>query len=249
MQKTYTDYINAALDILDQSLPEYVVTRLQVRYGNEWFSYVPRDVHYKGEEICWDTQAILKTMTNNWSDAFHSELNHEGRNFVSELREWRNQVAHRSPQSPIDYDAAYRAVDTVWRLLRLIPLPQAQDVRLIRDELQGQNVIVAIPQAKELKTVQQKQNPADANPFLAANQGEANVAYNYKRFCFKASKIEPLQDDQTFRVVTPNGSFQMTKAEFYRAFPKVVISRSYTESGLYHYPSVPKSALPYEVTE
>ena len=248
MQKTHTDYINAALDILDQSLPGYVEARLQVRHGDKWFDYVPRDVHFKGEEICWDTQAILKTMTNNWNDVFQSELDHIGRSLVGELRDWRNQVAHRSQRNPIDYDAAYRAVDTVWRLLFLVPLPQAQEVRAIRDELQAQNVSVPV-QKGEPKPVQQEQTPAHTKSSLATNHDKVAVVYDYKRFCFKASKIEPLQDDQIFRVVTPDGAFQMTKGEFYRAFPKVVASKSYTEGGLYHYPTLPKSALPYKVTE
>ena len=75
------------------------------------------------------------------------------------------------------------------------------------------------------------------------------IIYDYNRLCFKAKHIEPLTANQAFRVVTPVGIFQMTKAEFYSAFPKVVVSKSYTESGIYHYPSVPKSALPYKLPE
>ena len=79
------------------------------------------------------------------------------------------------------------------------------------------------------------------------SQDAPTVTYNFSRLCFKASQIEPLQEDQVFRVVTPVGSFQMTKAEFHRAFPKVIVSKSYSENGIYHYPSVPKSALPYKL--
>jgi hypothetical protein len=139
MQKNYTDYINAALDILDQSLQVYVEARLKVRYGNKWYEYLPVNIHFKGEEIEWDTQAILNTMIKQWSDAFQTELGYSGRNLVGELKEWRNTVAHRSAQKPITSDDAYRAVDTIWRLLSLIPLPQAQEVRAIRDELQAQD--------------------------------------------------------------------------------------------------------------
>lgn len=88
-----------------------------------------------------------------------------------------------------------------------------------------------------------------ASSTLAVSEGLPAVTYNFSRLCFKASQIEPLQDDQAFRVVTPVGTFQMTKAEFHRAFPKVIMSKSYSENGIYHYPSVPKSALPYRLTE
>jgi hypothetical protein len=197
MQKTPTDYINAALDIIDHSLPGYIETRLQVRYGDEWFDYVQPYARFEGEEICWDTQAILKTMTNNWNEVFQSELGHVGRSLVGELWDWRNQVAHRSPQKPIDHDAAYRAVDTVWRLPYLVGLPQAQEVRAVKDELQAQNIPMPI-QANELKPASQEQTPANAIPALATDLSEVAVVYEYKRFCFKASKIEPLQDDQVF---------------------------------------------------
>ena len=48
-------------------------------------------------------------------------------------------------------------------------------------------------------------------------------------------------------MITPVGTFEMTKADFYRAFPNVVRSRSYREGGVYHYPSVPKAALEFRV--
>lgn len=38
------------------------------------------------------------------------------------------------------------------------------------------------------------------------------------------------------RVVTPAGTFQMTKSEFYREFKNVVGSKSYSQDGIYNYP-------------
>jgi len=46
------------------------------------------------------------------------------------------------------------------------------------------------------------------------------VTYEFSRLGFKADVIEPLRDRDSFRVVTPVGTFQMTKAEFYRDFAK-----------------------------
>jgi hypothetical protein len=76
-----------------------------------------------------------------------------------------------------------------------------------------------------------------------------SATYRFSRFCFKAKEIEPLEDSQLFRMVTPDGTFQMTKAEFYSAFSNVVASKSYSESGIYHSKSVPKKALPYKLSE
>lgn len=139
MEKTYTDYINADLDVLDQSLQVYVENRLKHRYGDKWYECLHTNIRIQGDKVQWDTQAILNTMIKQWNDTFQAELGYSGRNLVGELKEWRNAVAHRSPLKPITSDDAYRAVDTIWRLLSLIPLPEAQEVRAIRDVLQAQN--------------------------------------------------------------------------------------------------------------
>ncbi len=74
------------------------------------------------------------------------------------------------------------------------------------------------------------------------------ASYRYYRLGFKADVIEPLGEREVFRIVTPEGTFQMTKRDFYRDFPNVVQSRSYRENGLYHYPEVPGKALKYRVS-
>ena len=71
------------------------------------------------------------------------------------------------------------------------------------------------------------------------------VEYSYYRLCFKADIIEPLNESDLFAVHTPKGTFQMTKADFYRVFRNVVISKSYSERGIYHYPTVPNKAKPF----
>jgi hypothetical protein len=98
--------------------------------------------------------------------------------------------------------------------------------------------------------------PLDAQDSMAKaaitpTADSANVAatYRYSRLCFRADVIEPLQDDDVFEVVTPEGRFRMTKAEFSRAFPGVVASRSYREGRIYHYPKVPQAALPYRLPQ
>lgn len=85
--------------------------------------------------------------------------------------------------------------------------------------------------------------PSDISP---ASDG-SDVSYSASRLTFKAKVIEPLAEDDAFRVVTPSGTFQFTKAGFYRAFPGVVSSASYREKGLYNFPSVPRAALPFLV--
>ena len=70
-------------------------------------------------------------------------------------------------------------------------------------------------------------------------------SYEFHRLGFKAEVIEPLGKQDKFRIVTPEGTFEMTKGEFYRDFANVVRSMSYRERGLYHYPTTPGKALKY----
>jgi len=71
------------------------------------------------------------------------------------------------------------------------------------------------------------------------------ATYDFYRLRFKADVIEPVRDHDLSCVVTPVGTFQMTKAEVYRDFDNVVRSRGYRDRGLYHYPPVPDKALKY----
>ncbi len=74
------------------------------------------------------------------------------------------------------------------------------------------------------------------------------VEYTYYRLCFKANIIESLNEDDSFIVHTPDGSFQLTKGNFYKLFPNVVASKSYQESRAYHYAKPPKKILPFLIS-
>jgi hypothetical protein len=71
--------------------------------------------------------------------------------------------------------------------------------------------------------------------------------YRFSRLCFRRDVIEPLAESASFRVVTPVGTFEMTKGEFYETFANVPKTRSYREIGLYHYPTLPSKALRFKV--
>lgn len=75
--------------------------------------------------------------------------------------------------------------------------------------------------------------------------GRKIPSYEFSRLGFKADVIEPLGKKDRFRIITPEGTFEMTKADFYRDFANVVSSASYRDRGLYHYPRTPKKALRY----
>jgi hypothetical protein len=85
---------------------------------------------------------------------------------------------------------------------------------------------------------------------------EPKAVYTRSRLAFVAKEIEPLEDHEAFRVVTPQATFQMTKEEFYKDFQNVVQSPSYTtgteranhkKGGYYHYFRVPEKAHKYVI--
>jgi len=75
----------------------------------------------------------------------------------------------------------------------------------------------------------------------------AHARYQFHRLGFRADVIEPLADDDVFEVITPLGTFRMSKRAFYHDFANVTRTMSYRERGLYHYPVPPQRALRYLV--
>ena len=68
-------------------------------------------------------------------------------------------------------------------------------------------------------------------------------SYRFSRLAFRADIIERLPLAGRFRVITPFGTFEMTKAEFVTEFSNVRRSSSYADRGIYHYPRPPKRAF------
>jgi hypothetical protein len=87
---------------------------------------------------------------------------------------------------------------------------------------------------------------AAVNIAASTNRAVA-VEYQAPRLLFKRDIIETLDVTEAFRIVTPVGTFQMTKAEFYDVFANVVATRSYRQNGIYHYSTLPQKAERFRV--
>jgi hypothetical protein len=132
---------------------------------------------------------------------------------------------------------------------------QLWDVEWIVSRLEGiadrgyeNDVVSMVAKLLERRRREAKQRRGVAGASSAgAPVSSADATYRYSRLCFKADVIEPLRDNQSFRIVTPGGTFQMTKAEFHRDFSGVVKTMSYRERRVYHYPQVPHAAEVYRV--
>lgn len=74
------------------------------------------------------------------------------------------------------------------------------------------------------------------------------IEYTSSRLCFKADLIEPLKDNDSFIVRTPNGTFKFTKADFYRVFSNVIETKSYQEGRMYSCKYPPKRAMQFLIS-
>jgi predicted AAA+ superfamily ATPase len=86
-----------------------------------------------------DPSAQIGVVLDNWQDVFRQELGTTGRNLVGEVRDWRNKWAHNEPFS---HDDAYRALDTIERLLVVLDAPEATEVGATKTELMRQRLEV-----------------------------------------------------------------------------------------------------------
>ncbi|NOZ87479.1 MAG: ATP-binding protein [Deltaproteobacteria bacterium] len=126
MAKTNHARVGEALDLLNEGLRPFVEREFRAKYKDRWRDEAARFfpvISY--EEINWDTAAILKLMWDAWNEVFRHPLGHAERSLVSELREVRNKWAH---QEPFSSDDAYRALDSMGRLLTAVSAPQAKEI-------------------------------------------------------------------------------------------------------------------------
>lgn len=76
---------------------------------------------------------------------------------------------------------------------------------------------------------------------------EPKQTYEYSRLCFKRKVIDNLKADDEFRIETPMGVFQMSRAEFDADFGKISKTASWRKLGFYSYPVIPSKAEKYRM--
>src|SRR5436190_15089507 len=131
--------VGKALDLLNQGLYPFMKRELKANYGDTWFEQASanlREFQMRGKgdgDEHWDTQALLLVMWDQWNVVFRNVLGQAERTLVSELRDVRNKWAH---QEPFSTDDAYRALDSVQRLLTSVSAAdQATEVERQKQEL------------------------------------------------------------------------------------------------------------------
>ncbi|MCI0537561.1 MAG: DUF499 domain-containing protein [Verrucomicrobiales bacterium] len=140
MAITNHERIGKCLEQLSLGLQPFVERELKSNYQDEWFAETKRTLSATQVEFLgtpqkpeWDIASLLATLWNQWNDVFRKVLGHTERSLVSELREVRNKWAH---QRTFSTDDAYRALDSVERLLNAVSAPkEAEEVGRHKAEL------------------------------------------------------------------------------------------------------------------
>ncbi len=131
--------VGKALDLMNRGLLPFVAREMKGVHKDAWEDAAQQSLRadkvpaQKGRKsINWDSQAILAVMWEQWNAVFRNTLGTTHRSMVSELRDVRNSWAH---QTAFTADDAYRALDTVHRLLAAISAEEAQEVERSKFEL------------------------------------------------------------------------------------------------------------------
>jgi hypothetical protein len=138
MAITNSERVGKALDALKDGLRPYVERELKATYKDRWIETAKpsfpdwQQTGRDGKGLNWDTQALLQVMCELWQDCFKKILGPSDRNLAFELRDVRNKWAH---QKAFSTDDAYRAIDSVSRLLAAVSAEQVEAVELMKSEI------------------------------------------------------------------------------------------------------------------
>lgn len=140
MAITNHERVGKALELLKDGLAPFVTRELRNQHKQMWLQVARESVAdtqthlFKADvEPEWDAASLLSIMWNQWNNTFRNPLGSAERSLVSELRDVRNRWAH---QKPFSSDDAYRALDSVGRLLSAVVAPaQVEEIERLKTEL------------------------------------------------------------------------------------------------------------------
>jgi hypothetical protein len=119
--------VQGALYHLRRGLAPFVEARMKTRHGAQWLVYASR-ASGGDPRGALDEYGLLKTMIDNWRDAFDDAFpraeKHRVRNFVSTALEARNATSHLS--IPLRDIEALRYLDAIDQVLRAVKAPQTE---------------------------------------------------------------------------------------------------------------------------
>jgi hypothetical protein len=155
MAITNSERVGKALDVLKDGLRPYVERELKATYKDRWLETAKpsfpdwQQPGKDGKGLNWDTQALLQVMCELWNDCFKKILGPSERSLAFELRDVRNKWAH---QKAFSTDDAYRAIDSISRLLGAVSAEQVEAVEQMKAE------ILRVKFEEQLRTQKRKES-------------------------------------------------------------------------------------------
>ena len=136
MAATNHERVGKGMELLKQGLGPFVEREMKAVFKGQVSARVLdylRDDPMADKRIGeLDALLLLKLMASSWNDVFRRTLGQADRSLVVELRDTRNRWAH---QEAFSSDDAYRALDSIGRLLSSVSASEAQEVDKIKKEL------------------------------------------------------------------------------------------------------------------
>ena len=124
--------ISKALEVFNKGLTPYVEREMQTHAGNDWQTKVREnlndrlfDMNAQTQLLQWDTSSLIGTILGFWQDVFSKTLGNSERSLIFEVKDARNKWAH---QQTISVDDAYRALDSMQRLLVAVNAAEAAEL-------------------------------------------------------------------------------------------------------------------------
>ena len=131
--------VSRALNLLRDGLYPFIEREMKAVHGDRWLIPASASLpdHYLRNKTIQDVlkddvSALLIIMWDQWNTIFRKVLGQSERTLVSELRTTRNDWAHTTTFST---DDAYRALDSMARLLSAVSAPEADQVEKQKQEL------------------------------------------------------------------------------------------------------------------
>lgn len=128
--------VGRALKLLHEGLYPYLEREMEAAYTKRWplraAAYFNKDSGIVKNSLKSDLYDFLKYMWNEWNDVFRKTLGKADRSLLSECQDIRNTWAHNSTFST---DDAYRALDSMVRLLSAVSAPEADQIEKQKQEL------------------------------------------------------------------------------------------------------------------
>ena len=139
MAITNHERVGKSLELLNAGLKAFVEREMLNAHGEKWLEIARQSTPGNDRlsarmkrPLEMDTQALLALIWDQWNPVFSKILGHAERSLVSELRDTRNKWAH---QSTFSTDDAYRALDSVSRLLTAVSADQSAEIEKMKTEL------------------------------------------------------------------------------------------------------------------